>query len=356
MFTFGRRFPKNSHCFFTSQKLNFAFKYRRAVSPSKIKINTFRRSSIQNWHCLSSSRKGPSPVDVASSGNRTVSLRVTHDLHVKAPAVRPTLPHLHSPPPPNRHSTSPPRDVRPLPCTRIMFVAVFVVVFEQLSSFFLRIKIVREADLSDKLFRQVSAVKCVFVCVFPSENSDPRKRSLLFRLFLVRVTYLMSSGRLLQKIMEIFDSVDFLQQQHQQQQQQQQTLEIIGNFASVAEIFEDFARTPSSEQPFLCVLFFHFLFSFPFLFSFVPLAAALSWYSFTRLCAASGFTVLLNSSSIRLRRFSVCACLAVPMSSDTRPRHLDVNLNTSKSSLVLYTLFGTGTCSSISSFSTTSPL
>ena len=42
------------------------------------------------------------------------------------------------------------------------------------------------------------------------------------------------------------------------------------------------------------------------------LSATLSWYSFTRLCAAFAFTVPLNSSSIRLRQFPLSACLSVP--------------------------------------------
>ena len=105
---------------------------------------------------------------------------------------------------------------------------------------------------------------CVFTpnkhCHFSSENAHhPSKTGTFNAFFQGKVTCRMSSSRLLQKIIEIFDSVDFLQQQHQQQKKHQQTLEIIGNFASVAEVLEDFARTPSSEQSFLmCCLLFQF--------------------------------------------------------------------------------------------------
>ena len=68
-----------------------------------------------------------------------------------------------------------------------------------------------------------------------------------------------------------------------------------------------------------------------------PFSAALSWKSFTRLCAAAAFTVPLISFSIRLQQFSVCACLAIPLSNDMNPQHFAVNLNTSKSSRVVCT-------------------
>ena len=129
MFTFGRRFPKNSHCFFASQKLIFAFKFRRAVSPSKIKTNTFRRRSIQNSHCFSSTKKKTFTCRrrffKKSDCFHSCNIRPSRS---KRRQFDPLFLSCLSRPPPNRHSTSLPRDVRPLPCTRTMFVTIFVVV------------------------------------------------------------------------------------------------------------------------------------------------------------------------------------------------------------------------------------
>ena len=59
----------------------------------------------------------------------------------------------------------------------------------------------------------------------------------------------------------------------------------------------------------------------------------------------------LSSSSIRFRHASVCACRAVSLVIDVQPGHLAVQPNSSKSSRLMCTISGIGTCSSISNFS-----
>ena len=111
---------------------------------------------------------------------------------------------------------------------------------------------------------------CVYTsnkdCHFPRKNGfSPKRCLLLLWASVAKVTFLISSSRVLQKIVEMVDGfVDFSQQQ--QQQQQPQKLSIISRlWQKIMNIFKDFARTPSSEKPIFFVPSFVFSCSFLFL-------------------------------------------------------------------------------------------